>query len=54
MLIEKIIYIVGKKGKDAKYTIIRLEDSVIIEISEKKVVCISSLPHIVLLFWVFL
>lgn len=33
--------------KEAKYTIIRLEDCGIIGISEKKVVHISSLSHIV-------
>lgn len=40
--------------KDAKYTMIRLEDCGITGIFEKKVVCISSLPHIVLLVWVCL
>lgn len=40
----------GGGGKDAKYTIIRLEDCGIIGISEKKVVCISSLPDIVYCF----
>lgn len=40
--------------KDAKDTMVRLEDCGMIEISEKKVVWISSLPHVVLLFGVCL
>lgn len=50
MLTEKVIYIVKrkkKKVKEAKYTIIRLEDCGIIGVSEKKVVHISSLSPIV-------